>query len=52
MGDIEEVFASFLAAEAVEGEEALLYLTRRCKGLAVSACAHAVFFCRLLQAFR
>ncbi|XP_021258703.1 NADP-dependent oxidoreductase domain-containing protein 1 [Numida meleagris] len=52
MGDIEEVFASFLAAEAVEGEEALLYLTRRYKGLAVSACAHAIFFCRLLQALR
>ncbi|XP_031449011.1 NADP-dependent oxidoreductase domain-containing protein 1 isoform X4 [Phasianus colchicus] len=52
MGDIEEVFASFLAAEAVEGEEALLYLTRRRKGLAVNVCAHAIFFCRLLQAFR
>uniref|UniRef100_U3J468 NADP-dependent oxidoreductase domain-containing protein 1 n=1 Tax=Anas platyrhynchos platyrhynchos TaxID=8840 RepID=U3J468_ANAPP len=38
-----------LADEAVEGEEGWLYLTRRHKGLAVNACAHALFFCRLLQ---
>uniref|UniRef100_A0A8B9I0R5 NADP-dependent oxidoreductase domain-containing protein 1 n=1 Tax=Anser brachyrhynchus TaxID=132585 RepID=A0A8B9I0R5_9AVES len=49
MCDIAEPFTSFQADEAVEGEEGLLYLTRRHKGLTVSACAHAIFFCRLLQ---
>ncbi|XP_068539195.1 NADP-dependent oxidoreductase domain-containing protein 1 isoform X1 [Anas acuta] len=52
MCDIAEPFASFQADEAVEGEEGWLYLTRRHKGLAVNACAHALFFCRLLQALR
>ncbi|XP_038036456.2 NADP-dependent oxidoreductase domain-containing protein 1 isoform X1 [Anas platyrhynchos] len=52
MCDIAEPFASFQADEAVEGEEGWLYLTRRHKGLAVNACAHSLFFCRLLQALR
>uniref|UniRef100_A0A8C3BPT1 NADP-dependent oxidoreductase domain-containing protein 1 n=1 Tax=Cairina moschata TaxID=8855 RepID=A0A8C3BPT1_CAIMO len=52
MWDIAEPFASFQADEAVEGEEGWLYLTRRHKGLAVNACAHALFFCRLLQALQ
>ncbi|XP_025912978.1 NADP-dependent oxidoreductase domain-containing protein 1 [Apteryx rowi] len=49
MWDIAEIFKSSQSEEEVEGEQALMYLARRYKGLTVNACAHAIF-CRLLQA--
>nr|XP_013796473.1 PREDICTED: NADP-dependent oxidoreductase domain-containing protein 1 [Apteryx mantelli mantelli] len=52
MWDIAEIFKSSQSEEEVEGEQALMYLARRYKGLTVNACAHAIFFCRLLQALR
>ena len=52
MWDITEPFKSSQADEAVEGKEALMYLTRCCKGLAVNMCAHAIFFCKLLHDLR
>ena len=52
MWDIAEPFKSSQADEAVEGKEALMYLTRCCKGLAVNMCAHAIFFCKLLRDLR
>ncbi|KAK4822620.1 hypothetical protein QYF61_017825 [Mycteria americana] len=52
MWDITEPFKSSQADEAVEHEEASMHLTRCCKGLAVNACAHAIFFCKLLHDLR
>ncbi|KAM6392618.1 LOW QUALITY PROTEIN: NADP-dependent oxidoreductase domain-containing protein 1 [Pluvialis apricaria] len=52
MWDITETFKSYQAGEAVPGEEAVMYLTRCRKGLAVNACAHATFFCKLLHDLR
>ncbi|XP_025904084.1 NADP-dependent oxidoreductase domain-containing protein 1 [Nothoprocta perdicaria] len=52
MWNIADIFKSSESEEEVEGEEALMYLARRYKGLTVNACAHAIFFCRLLHAFR
>uniref|UniRef100_A0A8B9P738 NADP-dependent oxidoreductase domain-containing protein 1 n=1 Tax=Apteryx owenii TaxID=8824 RepID=A0A8B9P738_APTOW len=49
MWDIAEIFKSSQSEEEVEGEQALMYLARHYKGLTVNACAHAIFFCRLLQ---
>ncbi|XP_025976109.1 NADP-dependent oxidoreductase domain-containing protein 1 [Dromaius novaehollandiae] len=52
MWDIAEIFKSSQCEEEVEGEEALMYLARRYKGLTVNASAHAIFFCKLLHALR
>ncbi|CAM2116143.1 unnamed protein product [Caretta caretta] len=44
---------SFQSECAVEEcKQSLLCLRSRCKGLMVNACAHAVFFCKLLHALR
>nr|XP_006134878.1 NADP-dependent oxidoreductase domain-containing protein 1 isoform X2 [Pelodiscus sinensis]XP_025046345.1 NADP-dependent oxidoreductase domain-containing protein 1 isoform X2 [Pelodiscus sinensis] len=37
---------------AEESKQPLLCLRRRCKGMMVNACAHAVFFCKLLCVLR
>nr|XP_009673940.1 PREDICTED: NADP-dependent oxidoreductase domain-containing protein 1 [Struthio camelus australis] len=52
MWDTAEIFKSSQSEEEAEGEEALMNLARRYKGLTVNACAHAIFFCKLLHAFR
>ncbi|XP_053881283.1 NADP-dependent oxidoreductase domain-containing protein 1 isoform X3 [Malaclemys terrapin pileata] len=53
MSDIMVNLKSFQSEHAVEeSEQPLLCLRSRCKGLMVNACAHAVFFCKLLHAVR
>ncbi|XP_067388709.1 NADP-dependent oxidoreductase domain-containing protein 1 [Emydura macquarii macquarii] len=53
MSDITVNLKSFQSECVVgESEQPLLCLKSRSKGLMVNACAHAVFFCKLLQALR
>ncbi|KAM7164053.1 NADP-dependent oxidoreductase domain-containing protein 1 [Macrochelys suwanniensis] len=53
MSDIMVNLKSFQTERAVEErKQPLLCLRSRCKGLMVNACAHAVFFCKLLHALR
>ncbi|XP_074852812.1 NADP-dependent oxidoreductase domain-containing protein 1 isoform X2 [Carettochelys insculpta] len=53
MSDITVNLKSFQSEHAgEESEQPLSHLRSRCKGLMVNACAHAVFFCKLLHALR
>uniref|UniRef100_A0A8C8VEA2 NADP-dependent oxidoreductase domain-containing protein 1 n=1 Tax=Pelusios castaneus TaxID=367368 RepID=A0A8C8VEA2_9SAUR len=48
----EMMTSQYGARPGKESEQPLLCLRSRSKGLMVNACAHAVFFCKLLQALR